>query len=75
MKKILFLAVLFALGANGVMAGNVNQQRAQRIGQQFLNTTVLSQRGGIQLQLVSTASDRGEVEDRKSTRLNSSHAL
>ena len=62
MKKILFLAVLFALGANGVMAGNVNQQRAQRIGQQFLNTTVLSQRGGIQLQLVSTASDRGEVD-------------
>ena len=44
-------------------AGNVSQQMAQRVGQQFLSTTVLAQqRAGIELQLVSTAANRGEVD-------------
>ena len=46
-----------------LMAGNVSQQKAQRIGQQFLSSTTLGQeRAEIQLQLVSTADMRGEVD-------------
>ena len=54
--------MLVAMATGSVWAGNVNQQRAQRIGQQFLGTTVLGQRGEIQLQLVSTVANRGEVD-------------
>jgi len=62
MKKVLALFMLVAIATGSVWAGNVNQQRAQRIGQQFLGTTVLGQRGEIQLQLVSTVANRGEVD-------------
>ena len=62
MKKIILLAVLFALGTNGIMAANVNQNTAQRVGQQFLSTTVLGQRGDIQLQLASVALNRDGVD-------------
>ena len=62
MKKVLALFMLVAMATGSVWAGNVNQQRAQRIGQQFLGTTVLGQRGEIQLQLVSTVANRGEVD-------------
>ena len=62
MKRILSLLLLVALAMGNLWAGNINQQRAQRIGQQFLSTTVLGQRGDIQLQLVSAAVNRGEVD-------------
>ena len=62
MKRILSLLLLVALAMGNLWAGNINQQRAQRIGQQFLSTTVLVQRGDIQLQLVSAAVNRGEVD-------------
>jgi len=62
MKKLLTLLALVALTGN-LWAGNVSQQKAQRIGQQFLSTTVLAQhRAGIELQLVSTVANRGEVD-------------
>ena len=62
MKRILSLLLLVALATGSVWAGNVNQQRAQQIGQQFLSTTVLGQRGDIQLQHVFTAVNRGDVD-------------
>ena len=62
MKRSLSLLLLVALAMGNLWAGNINQQRAQRIGQQFLSTTVLGQRGDIQLQLVSAAVNRGEVD-------------
>ena len=63
MKRILTLFLLVAMTMGSLSAGNVSQQMAQRIGQQFLNTTALGQeRTEIQLQLVSTAEMRGEVD-------------
>ena len=63
MKRILTLLMLVAFAMGEIWAGNVNQQMAQRIGQQFLSTTVLgAQRTEIQLQLVSEAVTRGEVD-------------
>lgn len=63
MKRILTLLMLVAMTMGSLMAGNVSQQMAQRIGRQFLSTTALGQeRAEIQLQLVSTAEMRGEVE-------------
>ena len=63
MKRILFVLTIIAVTMGNLWAGNVSQQMAQRIGQQFLSTTVLAQhRAGIELQLVSTAANRGEVD-------------
>ena len=62
MKKIILLAILFALGTNSIMAADVNQNTAQRVGQQFLSTTVLGQRGDIQLQLASVTLTRDGVD-------------
>ena len=63
MKKILTLFVFVALAMGNLWAGNVSQQTAQRIGSQFLSTTVLGQeRAEIQLQLVSAAATRGGVD-------------
>lgn len=55
--------VLVAWAMGNLWAGNVSLQTAQHVGQQFLGTTVLGQeRAAIQLQLVSTAATRGEVD-------------
>ena len=63
MKKLLTLLALVALTMGNLWAGSVSQQMAQRVGQQFLSTTVLSQhRAEIELQLVCTAANRGEVD-------------
>ena len=63
MKKLLTLLALVALTMGNLWAGSVSQQMAQRVGQQFLSTTVLSQhRAEIVLQLVCTAASRGEVD-------------
>ena len=63
MKKHVTLLVLVALTMGNLWAGNVSQQMAQRIGRQFLNTTVLAQnRTEIELQLVSAVANRGEVD-------------
>ena len=63
MKRVLAFLVLVAFAMGEIWAGNVSQQMAQRIGRQFLSTTVLgTQRAEIQLQLVSEASTRGEVD-------------
>ena len=62
MKKLtLTLCLIAAIGS--LMAGPVSQQKAQKLGAKFLSTTSLSQRNaGIQLQLVSTASNRNAVD-------------
>jgi hypothetical protein len=63
MKKVMILLVLVALAMGNLWAGNVSQQTAQRIGQQFLSTSVLGQvKAEIQLQLVTAAITRDEVE-------------
>lgn len=58
MKKLtLTLCLLAAIGS--LMAGPVDQQKAQKVGTRFLSTTVLSQKNAnIQLDLVSVAADR-----------------
>ena len=57
MKKLtLTLCLLAALGS--LMAGPVDQQKAQKLGAKFLSTTAISQKNAdIQLNLVSTALD------------------
>ena len=62
MKKLtLTLCLIAAIGS--LMAGPVNQQKAQQIGAKFLSTTSLSQKNaGIQLQLVSIAAERGATD-------------
>ena len=63
MKKVLTLLVFVALAMSNLWAGNVGQQRAQRIGEKFLATTALGQqRIAIQLDLVQVAALRGEVD-------------
>ena len=63
MKRILTLFLLVAMTMGSLSAGNVSQQMAQRIGQQFLSTTTLGlERAEIQLQLVNAAEMRGEVD-------------
>lgn len=62
MKKLtLTLCLIAAIGS--LMAGPVDQQKAQQIGAKFLSTTSLSQKNaGIQLQLVSVAAERGATD-------------
>ena len=57
MKRLtLTLCLLAAIGS--LMAGPVDQQKAQKLGAKFLSTTSLSQKNAdIQLNLVSTAVD------------------
>ena len=63
MKRILTLITLVAMAMGSLYAGNVDQQRAQRIGQQFLSKTELGQdRTDLQLRLVCAALSRGEVD-------------
>lgn len=61
-KSLLLLFVTISMMSN-LWAGPVGQQQARRVGQQFLSTSVLGQqRAALQLQLVSTATTRGEVD-------------
>ena len=63
-KQVLFLC-LIAASIGGLMAGPVDQQKAQRIGAKFLGTTAISQRNAdIQLNCVAAAIDteRGGID-------------
>ena len=59
MKKLFLSLCLLAACFGSLMAGPVDQQKAQKVGAKFLSTTVLSQKNAdIQLQLISVAADR-----------------
>ena len=62
MKRLtLTLCLLAAIGS--LMAGPVDQQKAQKLGAKFLSTTAVSQKtADIQLNLVSAALDRNAVD-------------
>ena len=62
MKKLTFtLCFLVALGS--LMAGSVDQQKAQKLGTKFLSTTALAQKNAdIQLRLASAALNRDAVD-------------
>ena len=63
MKKHFLLLCLLAACIGSLMAGPVDQQKAQSIGAKFLSTTTLSQRNAdIQLRLVSVAADRDATD-------------
>ena len=63
MKKLFLSLCLIALGFGSLMAGPVDQQKAQRLGAKFLGTTAVSQRNAdIQLNLVSAALTRGATD-------------
>lgn len=58
MKKIYLTLCLVAAMFGSLLAGPVDQQKAQKLGAKFLSTTALAQRNNdIQLHLVSTALD------------------
>lgn len=59
MKKHFLLLCLLAACISSLMAGPVDQQKAQKMGAKFLSTTTLAQKNAdIQLDLVSMASNR-----------------
>ena len=62
MKKVyLTLCLLAVIGS--LMAGPVDQQKAQKLGAKFLSTTAVSEKtADIQLQLVSAAIDRNAID-------------
>ena len=63
MKKPILTLCLIAACFGGLMAGPVDQQKAQKLGTKFLSTTALNQKNAdIQLQLVSTATNRNAVD-------------
>ena len=65
MKKFYLTLSLVALAFGSLMAGPVDQQKAQRIGAKFLSTTTLAQRNAdIQLNCVAAATDitRGAID-------------
>ena len=63
MKKTILTLCLIAACFGGLMAGPVDQQKAQKLGAKFLSTTALNQKNAdIQLQLVSTATNRNAVD-------------
>ena len=62
MKRILFVLTIIAVTLGNLWAGNVSQQKAQRIGERFLSTTALGGRSNIELQLVSAAATREGVD-------------
>ena len=63
MKKPILTLCLIATCFGGLMAGPVDQQKAQKLGAKFLSTTALNQKNAdIQLQLVSTATNRNAVD-------------
>ena len=63
MKRLFLLVCMLVMASSAIMAGSVDQQRAQQIGERFLSNTVLGeQRADLQLQLVSAAMTRGAVD-------------
>ena len=65
MKRLTLTFCLIAACLSGLMAGPVDQQKAQKLGVKFLGTTALHQKNAdIQLNLVSTAVDlqRGGID-------------
>ena len=59
MKKLFLSLCLIIALIGSLMAGPVDQQKAQKVGAKFLSTTALSQKNAdIQLNLVSTAAKR-----------------
>ena len=63
MKKFYLSLCLIAVCFGSLMAGPVDQQKAQKVGTKFLSTTALSVKNAdIQLRLVSTAANRDAVD-------------
>lgn len=62
MKRIILTISIIALAVSNMIAGPVDQQTAQRIGEKFLKTTSLGQKSDIQLNLVSAAITKGEID-------------
>jgi hypothetical protein len=63
MRKTILTLCLAALTLGNLLAGPVDQQKAQKVGAKFLSTTAVSQKtADIQLQLVSTAYDRNATD-------------
>ncbi|MCR5037805.1 MAG: C10 family peptidase [Bacteroidales bacterium] len=63
MKKLFLSLCLITLGFGSILAGPVDQQKAQIVAAKFLSTTALYQRNtDIQVQLVSTAVHRGAID-------------
>ena len=63
MRKTFLTLCLAALTLGNLLAGPVDQQKAQKVGAKFLSTTAVSQKNAdIQLQLVSTAYDRNATD-------------
>ena len=63
MKKVLTLLVLVVMAMGNLCADNISQQKAQRVGQQFLSTTATAERTtDIQLDLASVYFDRSGVD-------------
>ena len=57
--KRLTLTLCLLIAISSLMAGPVDQQKAQKVGAKFLSTTAINERNAdIQLQLVSTATHR-----------------
>ena len=62
MKKFFFSLCFFAV-ISSLMAGPVDQQKAQKLGAKFLSTTALNQKNAdIQLELVSAAIHRSGID-------------
>ena len=63
MRKTFLTLCLAALTLGNLLAGPVDQQKAQKVGAKFLSTTAVSQKNAdVQLQLVSTAYDRNATD-------------
>ena len=63
MKKRLLLICLLATCFGSLLAGPVNQQKAQKVGVKFLSTTAVSEKNAdIQLSLVSVAANRDAAD-------------
>ena len=63
MKKPFLLLCLLTACLGSLMAGPIDQQKAQKLGAKFLSTTTLNQKNtDIQLHLVSVAADRSETD-------------
>ena len=62
MKRIILTVSIIALAFSNMIAGPVDQQAAQRIGEKFLKTTSLGQKTDIQLNLVLATITKGEID-------------
>ena len=63
MKRLFLSLCLIALGLGSLMAGPVDQQKAQQLGAKFLSTTAVAQKNAdIQLCLATVAAHRGAAD-------------